>query len=284
MKDYREMSESVLERRDRYRIRKRRRIKGIMSGAVCFCAAALLGAGLWAQGAGGSDGGRGELGNAREEQKESRLATVEDLSEDTEKRNQKPDEADAESREPGRDDGDTWEKNGSTGEKSEAGDRNSPELSQGTVVDRPAAENPGSTGALEAYEAVWGGSYTDEAGRLVILLTEDTAENREKVFQLNPALKENNTIFKSADYSLRYLTDLMEKISQAMVQKEFPNVTSAALREDRNRIVVTMLGEDMESEARLLALDSVGGAIEIDRLSDAQEKIRNYVEELSSEP
>ena len=57
MKDYREMSESVLERRDRYRIRKRRRIKGIMSGAVCFCAAALLGAGLWAQGAGGSDGG-----------------------------------------------------------------------------------------------------------------------------------------------------------------------------------------------------------------------------------
>ena len=255
-----------------------------MSGAVCFCAAALLGAGLWAQGAGGSDGGRGELGNAREEQKESRMATVEDLSEDTEKRNQKPDEADAESREPGRDDGDTWEKNGSTGEKSEAGDRNSPELSQGTVVDRPAAENPGSTEALEAYEAVWGGSYTDEVGRLVILLTEDTAENREKVFQLNPALKENNTIFKSADYSLRYLTDLMEKISQAMVQKEFPNVTSAALREDRNRIVVTMLGEDMESEARLLALDSVGGAIEIDRLSDAQEKIRNYVKELSSEP
>ena len=32
MKDYREMSESVLERRDRYRIRKRRRIKGIKIG------------------------------------------------------------------------------------------------------------------------------------------------------------------------------------------------------------------------------------------------------------
>ncbi|MDE7354365.1 MAG: hypothetical protein K2O06_15140 [Acetatifactor sp.] len=301
MKDYREMSESVLERRDRYRIRKRRRIKGIMSGAVCFCAAALLGAGLWVQGAGGSDGGRGELGDAREEQKESRLAPVEDLSEDTEKSNQKPDDADAESREPGRADGDTWAKNGSTGEKGgdtgemneaggesqavgEAGDRNSSELSQGTVVDRPAAENPGSTGSLEAYEAVWGGSYTDEAGRLVILLTEDTAENREKVFQLNPALKENNTIFMAADYSLRYLTDLMEKISQAMVQKEFPNVTSAALREDRNRIVVTMLGEDMESEARLQALDTVGGAIEIAHLSDAQEKIRDYVEGLSSEP
>lgn len=291
MKDYREMSESVLERRDMYRARRRRRMKGIMSGTVCFCAAALLGAGIWAQGAGGGDGSRGEkLGDAQGEQKESRLAAVEDLWEETDEKIQNLGEADGEGRADGESggDGDTEEKSEADGEsqaggasQAVAGDRDSAQQSQSTVVDRPAAENPGSTGTLEAYEAVWGGSYTDEAGRLVILLTEDTAENREKVFQLNPALTERNTIFETADYSLRYLTDLMEKISQAMVQKEFPNVTSAALREDRNRILVTMLDQDAESEARLQALDTMGGAIEIEYSSGTQQRIMNSLEELS---
>lgn len=49
---------------------------------------------------------------------------------------------------------------------------------------------------MTEYEVVWGGSYMDEAGCWVVLLTENTAENQEKVFQLNPTLTEGNTILK----------------------------------------------------------------------------------------
>jgi hypothetical protein len=47
MKDYETMAESVLERRDKYVIEKRRRTRRIMSAASCFCLVALIGIGAW---------------------------------------------------------------------------------------------------------------------------------------------------------------------------------------------------------------------------------------------
>ena len=129
-----------------------------------------------------------------------------------------------------------------------------------TTVDVPVSPDRGDDGALTAYDAVWGGSYLDESGHWVVLLTEDTPENREKVLQMNPQLGDD-TIFREATYSRAYLTELMEKVSAAM-RDGLPDVTSAALREERNRVEIDMAAENPESEAALRALDTLGGALE----------------------
>lgn len=47
MKDYKDMAENVLRRRDRYLIERRKQMKKAASALSCFCLAALLGAGVW---------------------------------------------------------------------------------------------------------------------------------------------------------------------------------------------------------------------------------------------
>ncbi len=135
--------------------------------------------------------------------------------------------------------------------------------SEGTSIDAPVQEQAGATGALKPYEEFWGGSYMDENGCWVVLLTEDTPENRQKVFEYNPSLKESSTIFRKADYTKAYLTELMAVISKAMGNNELPNVSSAALSEDKNRVVVYMTSEDEASVLKVNSFDTLGGAIEI---------------------
>lgn len=134
------------------------------------------------------------------------------------------------------------------------------------TIDVPVPDNPGSTGALIPYELVWGGSYPNEAGQWVVLLTENTTENQEKVFTLNPTLTEDDTIFETAAYSLAYLEDLMKSISQAMEQ--YPFVSSVGLRVDKNCVQVSVTSDDSENIAKILAFDTLGGAIEIVNLYD----------------
>lgn len=88
---------------------------------------------------------------------------------------------------------------------------------------------------------------------------EITVEDRPA--QENPGLKEASTIFRTADFSLVYLTELLEDISRAMKDKELTLVSSAALREDINRVEVTMTTDDAEMAARIKAFDTVGGAV-----------------------
>ena len=131
------------------------------------------------------------------------------------------------------------------------------------VIDVPVADVPGSTGALVPFEEVWGGSYTDAQGNQVVLLTENTPENQQEVFRRNPTLTQENTAFKTAEYSLAYLTELMADISKAMGEGSLPFVPTAGLYEDLNRVVVTVTTEDADSIAKVLAFDTLGGAIEI---------------------
>lgn len=134
-------------------------------------------------------------------------------------------------------------------------------------TDVPVADVPGSTGALIPYEEVWGGSYTDARGNQVVLLTENTPENQQEVFRRNPSLNTETTIFKTADYSLAYLTELLADISRAMSEDSLPFVPTAGLYEDLNRVVVTVTTEDADSIARVLAFDTLGGAIELRQAS-----------------
>lgn len=135
----------------------------------------------------------------------------------------------------------------------------------GKDSDKPAERNPGNTGALIEFEDVWGGSYMDEAGCWVVLLTENTAENQKIVFQMNPTLNEDNTVFKEAAFSHKYLMDLMKRLSEA----DLPSVVSSiGFREERNRIEVVITADASDAVTEILTYDSAGGAIEIICVSD----------------
>jgi hypothetical protein len=137
-------------------------------------------------------------------------------------------------------------------------------ITPSVTVDAPVVQNAaGSTGALNALDAVWGGSYMDENGHWVVWLTENTKENQQKVFEKNPYLPESTTTFKTADYSLAYLTQLMADISEGMGDGKLPYVTTAALMEQDNRVAVTLTTDDADKVALIQRFDTIGGAIEI---------------------
>lgn len=128
--------------------------------------------------------------------------------------------------------------------------------------------------ALSDVEEVWGGSYMEEDGRWVVWLTENTQENQQKIFEQNPDLLENNTAFKTADFSLTYLMDLQENISAEINAGNLSHVIAAELREDVNRVEVIMTMDDPESVMKMLNFDTIGGAIEIHYVPDTDIKIR----------
>ena len=134
------------------------------------------------------------------------------------------------------------------------------------AADATAPGGSGTPGPLVPYEEVWGGAYQNEAGKWVILLTENTPENQKKVLELNPALTENDIIFQAAAASMSYLRNLMVSIGQAVDDnEEFSFVSSIGLREDCVDVYVTT--DDPESIAKILAFDTLGGSIKIVNLN-----------------
>lgn len=55
----------------------------------------------------------------------------------------------------------------------------------------------------------------------------------------------------------------MANISEGMGDGKLPYVSTASLREEMNRVVVTMATDDADSLSKVLAFDSIGGAIEV---------------------
>ena len=134
------------------------------------------------------------------------------------------------------------------------------------AADAPVPDSSDTPGPLVPYEEVWGGAYQNEAGKWVILLTENTPENQKKFLELNPALTENDIIFQAAAYSLAYLRNLMISIGQAADDnEEFSFVSSIGLQEDYVDVYVTT--DDPESIAKILAFDTLGGSIKIVNLN-----------------
>lgn len=281
MKSYEEMAESVLERRDRYVVDRKRKIWKTASMVSCFCFIAVLGTGIWYAGILNNDLdiSNGDVVDGRYQNEETQTGGI--LSGGVTIGNTIDDGADIkqEKKEP-----EGEEKDGNSVEypslttdiphqSDEISETDPMDTDAEKYHDKPVQQNSGNTGALTEYEAVWGGSYIDDAGRWVVLLTENTAENRAKVFQLNPTLTEDNTVFTEATYSRSYLMNLMERLNKA----ELPLVVSSiGFREERNRIEVIITTDDADAIADILAFDTVGGAIEIISLSDIQinEKIK----------
>ena len=233
MKDYNEMAESVFERRDKYNAERRmamNKFKKGMTGAVCCCLVALLGAGVFSgnqivtndtpnigiedYNENKLEAGKEKVGN---EQVNNNTQTVEDIPAD---------------------------KNGSYSESV-----NSNDLAEGT-------------------KAFFGGSYTDTIGKVVVVLTVDTAENRTAICK-ELGVSESTTVFEVGTYTLEYLTELQSKISSAMTNKELPFVTSSGVYETINRIKVRVTTDNEADLAKILALDTIGGAIVIERSTGA---------------
>ncbi len=121
-------------------------------------------------------------------------------------------------------------------------------------------ENPKEISNSKDYYA---GKYVDNTGRNVVLLCEDTAENRAEICK-ELGITESNTIFKQAKYSYEYLTELQEKISKKMQSKELTFITTSSLMEDKNNIKVIVTTKDEKELEKLNELDIKGGAIEIE--------------------
>lgn len=127
-------------------------------------------------------------------------------------------------------------------------------------MDVGSIENPREVSNSKDYYA---GKYIDSTGKNVILLCEDTAENRADICK-ELGITDSNTIFKKAKYSYKYLTELQEKISKKMQSKELTFVTTSSLMEDTNNIKVTVTTRDENELKKLKELDTIGGAIEIE--------------------
>lgn len=144
--------------------------------------------------------------------------------------------------------------------------------------DSPVTELPGDTGALKSTGSIWGGSYM-ENGHWYVLLTENTAEYQYEVFCMNPVLTEDNVTFLPADYSLDHLTELMQRISDRMADGSLTVASSAALREDVNRVELDVSTDIETAERQLAAL-----GIETDALLIVPEQGAVMTEDLCALP
>lgn len=233
MKNYNEMAESVFERRDKYNAERRmamNKFKKGMTGAVCCCLVALLGVGVFS-------------GNQITTNDTPNIG-IEDYNE-----------------------------NKLEAGKEKVGNEQVNNNTQ-TVEDIPADENGSysesvnSNDLAEGTKAFFGGSYTDTNGKFVVVLTVDTAENRTAICK-ELGVSESTTVFEVGTYTLEYLIELQSKISSAMTNKELPFVTSSGVYETINRIKVGVTTDNEADLAKVLALDTIGGAIVIERSTGA---------------
>ena len=312
MKDYREMAENILQRRDTYKIERRKKMKKAVSVMSVFCVMAVLAAGGRYGMILAEDASR-QVGDVKPQiitnrdtndgssrptaEQETDQGIVQETNQDT---GQKTKQNSEQKNEQGSEQGNKQDAGQETKQNSGQENQNSAinDLSEGkndvdsakksegsesngddsskysnngeakstgteTSIDVPVSDIPGDTGARTAYDEVWGGCYMDQNGCWVVWLTEDTPENRQMVLALNPSRHEDNIIFKTAAYSKAYLTYLMTEISNAMCAGKLPLVTTAALREDKNCVEVTMISDEPYSVDKVLAFDTTGGAIEI---------------------
>ena len=81
-------------------------------------------------------------------------------------------------------------------------------------------------------------------------------------------IDEKTTVFKKGEYTLLYLSQLQEKITDGMINREFPFVWGSGVYEDKNRVVIRVEeGTEEGLIQKVLALDTIGGAILTEEMS-----------------
>ena len=266
MKTYEETAQRVLARRDEYDRKRKAQRKRLTTAAACFCCCALLGAGAWRTARAGKPALTGDwqgvsvppdsgIQDCNEQNREQpRPAITENSTEELSKQKQRAD----------------WEiRIDSADGPAPVGEPNWEERArEPNWNDFPVTELPDDTGALRSTGSVWGGSYMKN-GQWYVLLTENTAEYQYEVFCMNPALKEGSVIFLTADYSLDYLTELMQRISDRMADGSLSVASGAMLREERNRVELDVSTDVETARRQLAALGIETDALDIVPMRDA---------------
>lgn len=112
----------------------------------------------------------------------------------------------------------------------------------------------------------YGGSYTDSNGRFTVVLVQDTPASRDAICN-ELGISENDTVFVEGKYTLKYLTELQNKISTAMQDKELPFVTASRVDEISNCIRISVTTGDETQLKKIHQFDDIGGAIKVDYVS-----------------
>ena len=107
---------------------------------------------------------------------------------------------------------------------------------------------------------IFGGAYINEKGEYVVVITDDTAENREILIK-ELGTENSEVVFRKGEYTLSYLTELQNKISTAMTKGEIPFVMTSSLMESENRIEVSVNANDESELDKVRQFDTLGGAI-----------------------
>lgn len=243
MKSYTEMAQNVLARRDAYFEEQKRHRKQLATALFCFCLVAALGVGAWKSGVfqtpepaalSGLDGGVEQSldGGPKGYSVQTDLAQVETgngLMEPTQN------QADVQAED--------------APAHAQSVYREAVDVDQ---LSREAAD-------------IFCGSYINAQGYYIVLLTENTAENRALICK-ELGIRESEAEFQVGTYTLEYLTAVQERISDGMVDRTFPFVAYSALYEDQNRIDVSVTTTDAKQLAKLKAVDPQG-ALEITDVS-----------------
>lgn len=281
MKDYNEMLESLFERREKYNLERKKKMNTLIkavSGTCCLCLVFL--SGLWAINNSPAEAPEPVTISSTPTGTETSGNGIEDAHGITPaKQSQQRDNTEEES--PGIDFLGAVKPEHLQGSEETA--QNRPENDSDVPV---SEQSPGSFQNITVSGSsadFFGGSYTNAQGQLCVLLTADTAENRQTICR-EKNLNESKVIFQQADYTLSYLTKLQAKISQGMIDKELSFVTVSSLREDLNRIELTVTTEEEELLAKLKALDTIGGALEIRYGSGVQSLISKKLQGIEELP
>lgn len=95
-------------------------------------------------------------------------------------------------------------------------------------------------------------------------LQNQTNEENSKPSPANDDKSETLVEAGNADISSEYITELQSKVSDAMIKGELPFVTSSAVYENPYRLHIVVTSNSEDDLQKLLELDSMGGALEIE--------------------
>lgn len=283
MRTYEETAQRVLARRDEYNKKRSAQRRWITTAAACLCLCALLGTGAWRMAQVKTPAPTDSLqedaaqptqdSGARELDGQHYEHPYPAVTEYTESVEEQDREMSVKRRRDREICIDSAEGPAPVGEPNWNDREREPNWH-----DSPVTELPGDTGALKSTGSIWGGSYM-ENGHWYVLLTENTAEYQYEVFCMNPVLTEDNVTFLPADYSLDHLTELMQRISDRMADGSLAVASSAALREDVNRVELDVSIDIETAERQLAAL-----GIETDALLIVPEQGAVMTEDLCALP